>query len=313
MNVPHARSSGIVLVLAAVACFAALDAATKWVSLGAPALMTVWFRYLLQALLTGGLLLPSRGRALLRTRQPVLQLVRACLLLTSSSLAFLSLRHISVGEYTAVTMVTPLVVMLIASWSLGEFVPRSRWLFLCGGFAGALLVVAPGGASVDRAMLLPLLVVAVNASYQILTSRMARVDAPATIQFYTGAIGAGLASLALPWSWADLAGATWAVLALMGVFSTLGHLLLTMAYTRAPVSLLTPYLYFQIAFGAFGGWWVFGHVPSGVAGLGIAMIALFGALMSWRPSPSLIARDAPRRTSSSAGPSPAPSSAHPRA
>ena len=86
-----------------------------------------------------------------------------------------------------------------------------------------------------------------------------------------------------------------------------------MAYARAPVSLLTPYLYFQIAFGAFGGWWVFGHVPGGVAGLGIAMIALFGALMSWRPSPSVIARDARQRTLSSADPSPAQNSVRPRA
>ncbi|WP_233151735.1 DMT family transporter [Pelomonas sp. KK5] len=271
----------MVFVIGAVACFAALDTATKWVSLSAPALMTVWFRYVLQAVLTGGVLLPRRGRALLRTRRPGLQVLRACLLLASSSLAFLSLQHMPVGEYTAVTMITPLVVMVVAGFALGEFVPRSRWLFLGLGFAGALLVVAPGGASADRVMALPLLVVAINAGYQILTSRLAQVDAPATIQFYTGVIGAGIASLALPWNWAPLSAATWGLLVAMGLFSTLGHLLLTMAYTRAPVSLLTPYLYFQIAFGAFGGWWVFGHMPTSTARLGIAMIVLSGVLVSW--------------------------------
>lgn len=277
----HLKSStllGISLVVAAVACFAALDTATKWVSLSAPALMTVWFRYAFQAVVTGGYGLASKGRGLLRTRRPGLQLVRGCLLLASSSLAFLSLMNMPVGEYTAVTMITPVVVTLTASYLLGEFVPWSRWLCLGGGFAGALLVVAPVGAAIEPVMALPLLVVAVNASYQIVTSRLVLSDSPLTIQFYTGVIGASIAGLTLPWSWTQLSVGTWAVLLAMGMFSTLGHLLLTLAYAQASVSQLTPYLYFQIAFGALGGWWVFRHVPNGVAVIGILMIAGFGAL-----------------------------------
>lgn len=273
------KFSGVVLVIAAVACFAALDTATKWVSLTAPLVMTVWFRYLLQTVVTAAWLLPRQGRAALHTRRPGLQVLRAGLLLTSSSLAFLSLTYLPVGEYTAITMITPLVVMLIAALSLGEFVPWTRWVLLGGGFLGALLVAAPTGATVGPATALPLLVVAVNASYQIVTSRLAQVDRPGTIQLYTGAIGTALATLALPWSWVALDAGTWVVLLAMGVFSTLGHLMLIMGYARAPVSSLTPYLYFQIGFGALGGWLLFDHVPPPLALFGVALIGVCGVLV----------------------------------
>jgi drug/metabolite transporter (DMT)-like permease len=291
--------NGVLFIVGAVACFAALDTATKLVSLSAPLVMTVWFRYLLQALVTGVWLFPRQGRSALRTRRPGLQLLRGLLLLTSSCFAFLSLKHLPVGEFTAITMITPLVVMAVAALSFGEAVPWTRWLFLLGGFAGALVVIAPAGHAIDPATALPLLVVATNAGYQLVTSRLAQVDAPGTIHFYTGCIGTLVATLALPFSWAALDGATWAVLLAMGVFSTLGHFLMIMGYSRAPVSLLTPYLYFQIAFGTFGGWLVFNHVPAPRALLGIALIAACGAAGTWLAA-RRAARDAARPAASQA-------------
>jgi drug/metabolite transporter (DMT)-like permease len=268
-------------ILGAVACFAALDTATKLVSLTAPLVMTIWFRYLLQAVVTGFWMLPRQGRLALKTRSPKLQLIRGLLLVASSSFAFLSLTHLPVGEFTAITMITPLVVMLVASWSFGEAVPWTRWVFLAGGFVGALIVIAPTARAFDPATALPLLVVATNASYQLVTSRLARLDAPATIHFYTGCIGMFIATFALPFSWVSLDAATWAVLVAMGIFSTLGHFLMIMGYTRAPVTLLTPYLYFQIAFATLGGWLLFDHVPADTAVLGILLIATCGALGTW--------------------------------
>lgn len=70
----------------------------------------------------------------------------------------------------------------------------------------------------------------------------------------------------------------WALVGLMGVFGSLGHYLMIQAYHRAPASLITPYMYAQIAFATLAGWVVFGYAPDGWTVLGVALIALCGGL-----------------------------------
>ena len=57
--------------------------------------------------------------------------------------------------------------------------------------------------------------------------------------------------------------------------------MMILAYARAPVSILTPFLYAQIGFAMLGGWLVFSHVPDQWSLLGIGMIAVCGAAGGW--------------------------------
>ncbi len=114
MSARHALA-GIALGLSAVACFAALDTTSKRISLVVPVMMALWFRYLFQALSTTLLVLPGRGLSALRTAHPRFQLLRGTLLFICSTLAFFSLKVMPVGEFTAIVMVTPLVVTLVAA------------------------------------------------------------------------------------------------------------------------------------------------------------------------------------------------------
>jgi drug/metabolite transporter (DMT)-like permease len=117
---------GVVFVIAAVACFAALDTATKFVSLSAPMVMTVRFRYLFQALVTGVWLLPRRNSAAFKTHGPVLPFVRGCRLLASSSLAFLSLRYWVFGHVPKAMALLGMLMIAVCGalvlWSRGSSV-----------------------------------------------------------------------------------------------------------------------------------------------------------------------------------------------
>lgn len=274
--------SGIALLVAAVACFSVLDTTTKFISLSVPVLMALWFRYAFQAIATTAAVLPKRGWALLRTAHPKFQCLRGVLLLTTSVLAFFSLRYMPVGEFTAIVMVTPLVITLLASLTLGERVSILRWALVIGGFVGTLIIIRPGSDSFDWTLLLPLGLVASHAWFQILTSRLAKTEDPFTMHFYTGWVGTLLASLALPFAWTWLDSWTlWAGLGLMGLMGTVGHFMMILAYARAPVSTLTPFLYAQIGFAMLGGWLAFSHVPDNWSQLGIAMIVVCGATGAW--------------------------------
>lgn len=278
----HHHLSGIALALTALACFAALDTTTKYVTLTVPLLMALWFRYMFQAIATTLVMWPLRGRALLRTAHPKFQILRGVLLLCSSLLAFLSLKYMPVGEFTALLMITPLVITLLAAHRLGERVSLLRWLLVGGGFAGTVIIVRPGSDLFGWAMLLPLTLVATNAWFQVLTSQLARTEEAVTMHFYTGWTGALLASVALPFVWSLPQNRTeWSGLLLMGVLASVGHFLLIQAYRRAPAATLTPFLYAQIGFAMLGGWIVFAHVPDRWSLLGMAMITACGATSTW--------------------------------
>jgi drug/metabolite transporter (DMT)-like permease len=282
MNKRGGGLGGVLMAVAAVACFAALDTTTKYVSLSVPLLMALWFRYAFQAAATTAIVLPLRGLSALRTRHPNFQALRGVLLLASSLFAFASLKYMPVGEFTAILMVAPLAITVLAATVLKEKVTLLRWVFVAGGFIGTLIVIRPGGQAFGWTSLLPLAMVGTNAWFQVLTSKLARTEDPLTMHFYTGWVGTLIASLALPFVWAWLPNPwLWGGLCFMGLMATVGHFLLILAYQRAPASTLTPYLYAQIAFAMLGGWLVFAHVPDGWSVTGISMIAVCGAAGAW--------------------------------
>jgi drug/metabolite transporter (DMT)-like permease len=144
--------AGIVFAVTAVACFATLDTTTKYVSTSVPVLMALWFRYAFQALATTLVVLPVRGLRGLRTEHPRFQFLRGFLLFVTSLFAFFSLKYMPVGEFTAIVMITPLVITLLAITSLGERVSPLRWALVSGGFTGTLIIIRPGGEAFDWVM-----------------------------------------------------------------------------------------------------------------------------------------------------------------
>ena len=300
---PSRTLHGVLFVIAAVALFACFDAGVKVASAIAPVGLVVWARYLFQVGFTAVTVLPRRGPALLRTGRPGLQLLRGLSLLALSVTAFFSLKVMPVGEFTAIVMLTPLLITLLATLTLGERVSALRWALLAGGLLGALVVIRPKGDAHDLgwAALLPVGLVVSNALFQLITSRLARSEDPATTHFYTGLTGAVLTSAVLPWSWQMLSPAGWALLVLLGMLSSSGHFLLILGYMRAGAALLTPFLYFQIVFATLVGWLWFGHAPDTMTLTGIAIITGCGALGTWlanreRPAPTPTPAPLPKPT-----------------
>ena len=268
--------TGIALVVTAMACFATLDTTAKLVSASVPLLMGIWFRYCFQALMTTLVVVPRFGVAVLKTQHPRFQILRGLLLLISSFFAFSSLLYLPVADFTAICSLVPLIITLLAARILGEQVSKRRWVLVLGGFAGAMLIIRPGGANFIWPMLLPLGAVITYSWFQLLTSHMVKTENPLTMHLYTGWVGTLVPSLMLPFVWVNPTQTELGMLLLVGALGTVGHYLLILAYKRSPASNLTPYLYAQIVFAMLGGWLVFNQVPDSWALAGIALIAACG-------------------------------------
>ncbi len=268
---------GIVLLMMAGMCFAALDTISKHVTSSISVLMAVWGRYFFQAVLTTALVLPIKGWAVLNTHHPRQHLARGLLLVTVTALVFSCLQFMPVGEFTAIGMTVPLIVTLLASRLLGEHVSVYRVWLVCGGFIGTLTIMRPSGQDLGWSLLLPVAFVVLNAAFQLITSKMARTEDAMTTQFYTTWIGTAVVSLPLVWFWQPITDSQVLLeLVLMGVSGFAGHFLLILAFERSPAGQLMPYMYLQIGFAMLGGWLVFDHVPDQVSLLGIGLIAMCG-------------------------------------
>jgi drug/metabolite transporter (DMT)-like permease len=281
---------GILLVLAMAACFATMDTTVKFVGATVPVLVVLWARYGVQAAVMGAWLARSsrRGGAGFRSAHPRFQAVRGALLLASSTFGFFGLQHLPVAEFTAITMLTPLMVTLLAATLLHERVSPRRWALVAGGLVGALIVIRPGSGLFGWAVLLPIGGAMAYASFQVLTRKLASLENPFTTHFYTGLTGSVLVAAALLLSDVELgpvlAGAAPSTLVLLlaiGTLGTLGHLLLVLAFGLAPTATLMPFMYAQIAFAALAAAWAFGHAPDGWAWLGMAVVAVCGAGSAW--------------------------------
>lgn len=281
----HGRSSqsGIVLVILACACFSVLDSVAKMVVVSVPVLMAMWARYLLQALFTTAMLGPRHGRALWQVRHPWLQLARGLLLAGTTMLALFALRYMPVGEFTAIIMLTPLAVTVLAVFLFEERVVPLQWLCVLGGFAGAMVIIRPGGGHFGWPAVLALICMAGSTTFQLLTSHMARRgENPAATHFCSGWVGAVVLTLALPVTWSPVISVQlWLLMGLMGLLAAAGHFMLTLSYQHASASVLMPYMYGQVGFAVLAGMVFFSHLPDVASLAGIGLITCCGAVSAW--------------------------------
>ena len=269
-----------------MAFFAALDTTVKYVSVFVPIVTTLWMRYVFQTLISAGMLMPSRGRAIWHVKKPGLVFLRGALMAASSGVAFVSLSHMAVAEFSAIMMLTPMALTLVSAMALKEHVPWRLWLLLAGALTGALMVVQPGSNNLAWVTLLPLLLIVLNVAYQLLTAHLAPDVEAGTMHFYSGLVSIVLVSLAIPWGWQwPPSWEIWALVLLLSLFSAVGHYMLILAYGLASPATLSPFLYFQLAFATLAGWLVFSHAPNSWAWLGMALIALCGIASARLPGP----------------------------
>ena len=285
----HWRAVGLMLLT--VACFAALDTLSK-VAIGfAPVTQTLWVRYAVQAVAMtvwwAVWLRPTLGLRFFRTAHPRFHFARGLLLISCSTATFVGLRYMPVGEFTAVAFISPMVAMLLSGWFLRDHVSRSQWWFAALSFAGAVIVIRPGGDVFGWAVVFPLALATLNALYQLITRRLATSadEHPVFAQWVSGWIGTVLLLIPLLWpgTWSnDLTPSQWAVLITMGLLGTLGHFFFMHAVALESAAALAPYTYVQIAFAMVGGWLVFAHTPDGWAVAGMLVIGLSGFVAGLR-------------------------------
>lgn len=271
----RAALTGIGLTVVACALFALLDSGTKFAGQMLPMLLVVWLRFVAQALVTSALVLPRQGLQALRTVHPKFQLGRAISGVMTTVFAFYCIQNMPLANFTAVWSAGPLLMVVASALLFGEKVSPARWLLLVIGLMAVIAIVRPeqDGMPLGWMALAPVGVLLCGTCYQLLGSRLARLDQPTTTQLYSTWIPVLLTAPLIPWIWQSITDwQLWLAIAIMGLCSGIGHLLLLQAFTFATPSVVSPFLYSQIGFAMLMGWVFFGQQPDVISLTGMTVI-----------------------------------------
>lgn len=272
---------GAMFMLAGMFVFAAVDAQAKYLTQFMPAMQIVWARQL--ALCLGVVVLIGlRGRAVLRTSHPVLQVVRGAMAAASATLFIIGLNFVALADAVSVTFVAPLVVTMLGAILLGERVGMHRWTATIIGFLGTLVVIRPGFESFHPGLLLPLTAATLFAGRQIISRHIGHRDRTATTVAYTALTATLMLTLTLPFVWATIDQRLVPVLVLMSVMAALGEYLVIRALEIGLAVVVSPLHYTLIIWASLYGFLLFGQFPDGWTWAGSAIIVASGLYVMHR-------------------------------
>ncbi|MBU3030844.1 DMT family transporter [Paracoccus marinaquae] len=268
------QTTGIVLICLAILSFTLMDATAKHLTQNYSPVQVVWARFIGNIVIVA---LIYRGGipALMRSRQPGLQFLRALTQLASVGLFFTSLQFIGLAEATAIMDTNPVLITLGAALFLGERIGLRRVLGIAAALAGAMIVIRPGLGVFQPAALLPMIGAFTYASGALLT-RAVRSDSTATSILWSAFVGGALTSLVVPFFWQPVAIADLWAFAVLGLFGTVSQALLIRAFSLAEAGALAPFGYTGLIWAGLWGWLFFGQLPDRWTILGAAIIVSAG-------------------------------------
>ena len=281
---PTGDRLGIALMVATTFVFAVQDGISRHLAGEYNVLMVVTIRYWFFAAFVTALV--SRragglGRAV-HTVQPGVQVLRGLLLVGEICVMVMGFVLLGLIEAHAIFAAYPLLVSALSGPVLGERVGWRRWVAAAVGFLGVLVILRPGAGVFSSAALIPLAAAGMFALYGLLTRYVARRDPAQVSFFWTGIVGAvAITPLGL-WSWEPMSGPDWVWMGCLCLTGALGHWLLIRAYEVAEASVVQPFAYFQLLFGAIIGTMVFGEALEARIVLGAAIVVGAGLFTLWR-------------------------------
>lgn len=276
---------GITLMLATTFLFAMQDGISRHLAGTYNVLTVVMFRYWFFALFVIMLSAARKGgiKRVMKTKKPLLQILRGVLLAGEICVMVLAFTLLGLVESHAIFAIYPLIIAALSGYFLGEDVGWRRWLAICIGFIGVLIILRPGINAFSPEALVALTSALMFALYGLLTRYVARHDTSETSFFYTGVVGAIAITLIAPFWFSPMqTGADWAWMALLCVTGAAGHYLLIRAYEVAEASAIQPFAYFQLVFASALGVFLFSEHLEGWTVLGAGLIVSAGVFAAWR-------------------------------
>lgn len=275
---------GILYMIAATLVFSFQDALSRHLGEANNIFVIVMIRYWFFAAFVVVIAMRSHGglMAAVRTKFPLLQSLRALLLVAEICVMVLAFTKLGLVETHAVFTCFPLLVAALSGPVLGEKVGWRRWTAVAIGFVGMLIILQPGAGVMSIWALVPFAAALMFALYGLLTRYVARGDAANVSFFWAGTVGAVAISVLGAIYWQPLAEGDWPYMLTLCCAGVLGHWCLIRAYDLAEASAVQPFSFLQLLWVSVIGVALFGEELRSNVVIGAIVVVCAGLFTLWR-------------------------------
>ena len=251
----NSSKKGIITLIIATFFLALMDGMSRYMAELYDVLNINMFRFWIIGSFVILVSLRGRGvlRSILKTKQPVAQVSRGLLFISSLLMAIYSYTQVGLIVTHALMAVFPLLTVLLSGMFLKEEITRIKVVAVGVGFLGVTVIINPINLEFSLVSVLPLVSAVTFAIYAVLTRMVASTDNTETSFFWVSLVSAIAITIPSPLFYKSIQFSDLYFLALLCTFSLVGHFLLTNAYRHAEASVLQPFSYFHLFFASIVG------------------------------------------------------------
>ncbi len=275
---------GILLMIITTIVFASQDGLSKYLATEYNVYMVVMIRYWFFAAFVISMSSQRTGgiKRVAKTKSPILQIFRSLILVAEMCITILAFTLLGLAETHAIFASYPLIIAMLSGPILGEYVGWRRWLAICVGFIGILIILNPGNGIFSPYALVPLAGAILFAIYGLLTRYVGQYDDSSTSFYWTGVVGSiAMTAIGLNF-WDPVSRSDWSVMLLLSASGVVGHYLLIKCYEVAEASAIQPFAYLQLIWASMIGIIIFGEQITTNVLIGACIIVGAGLFTLWR-------------------------------
>ena len=202
----------------------------------------------------------THGLRPLRTQRFGLHCVRSALNVVAMLSFFYALSITPVILVQALAFTSPLFTAVLAVVLLGERIRARRLTAIVVGFAGTLLIIRPGVQPFEFGPALVLASAAVWGYVVVLIKSLCRTDSAVTITAYMVLLMSPMTLVCALFVWTWPSGGELAVLVGIGIAGTLAQMCMTQSLRLAETTVVLPFDFTKLVWGAFFAWLLFGEL-----------------------------------------------------
>ena len=275
---------GILLMIITTIVFASQDGLSKYLATEYNVYMVVMIRYWFFAAFVISVSSQKTGgiKRVAKTKSPILQIFRSLILVAEMCITILAFTLLGLAETHAIFASYPLIIAMLSGPILGEYVGWRRWLAICVGFIGILIILNPGNGIFSPYALVPLAGAILFALYGLLTRYVGLYDSSSTSFFWTGVVGSIAMTIIGLNYWDPVSKSDWSIMLLLSASGVVGHYLLIKCYEVAEASAVQPFAYLQLIWASMIGIIIFGEQITTNVLIGACIIVGAGLFTLWR-------------------------------
>ncbi|MEK9813978.1 MAG: DMT family transporter [Paracoccaceae bacterium] len=275
---------GILLMIITTIVFASQDGLSKYLATEYNVYMVVMIRYWFFAAFVISVSSQKTGgiKRVAKTKSPILQIFRSLILVAEMCITILAFTLLGLAETHAIFASYPLIIAMLSGPILGEYVGWRRWLAICVGFIGILIILNPGNGIFSPYALVPLAGAILFALYGLLTRYVGQYDNSSTSFFWTGVVGSIAMTIIGLNYWDPVSKSDWSIMLLLSASGVVGHYLLIKCYEVAEASAVQPFAYLQLIWASMIGIIIFGEQITTNVLIGACIIVGAGLFTLWR-------------------------------